>query len=70
MKEITERQKEVLAFLHVYVNEKGYPPTTREIADHFQFKSVNTVVDHLHGLEKKRYIRRDSGVARGISILK
>ena len=35
MKGITDRQKEVLNFISSYTEENSYPPTVRDISDHF-----------------------------------
>ena len=46
MKQITERQKEVLTFISEFTEENAYPPTVREIGDHFQI-SLRAVQDTL-----------------------
>ncbi|MDR0442205.1 MAG: transcriptional repressor LexA [Treponema sp.] len=53
MKELTERQKEVLSFIAGYVNNHSYPPTIREIAVHFSI-SVKGAHDHITALKRKR----------------
>jgi repressor LexA len=65
----TDKQQEVLTWVRQHVAEKGYPPTRREIADHFGFKSSNAAEAHLHGLEAKGFIRITAGTARGIQIV-
>ncbi len=70
MKRLTERQKSILESIATKVRTDGYPPTMQEIADEMGIKSKNGVVKHLQALEKKGYIRRASGGARGITILK
>ncbi|GHV56297.1 LexA repressor [Spirochaetia bacterium] len=52
MKELTERQKEVLSFIQAYKNEHNYPPTIRDIADFFSI-SVKGAHDHITALKKK-----------------
>jgi len=54
---ITERQKEILDAIKKYFEEKGKPPTLKEIGDMFGF-APSTVFQHLGALEKKGYIRR------------
>jgi repressor LexA len=64
---ITERQTRVLAFLHAFIREKGYPPTLREIGAHMGIRSTNGVNDHLRALERKGYIRHGNpGASRAI----
>ena len=57
--QITQKQKEVYDFLLKYTNDKGYPPSVREICEAVSLKSTSTVHGHLKRLEKKGYIYRD-----------
>jgi repressor LexA len=66
---LTERQGEVLAFITMYLGEKGYPPTVREIREAFHLRSNRGVIDHLRALERKGYIRRDPRSSRAIELL-
>ena len=66
---LTKRQSEVLAFIASASAETGRPPTVREIADHFGFRSPRAVSDHLAVLERKGWIERDAGSARGIRVV-
>jgi repressor LexA len=59
MKELTKRQWEVLAFIKNCIDAR-YPPTVREVADHFNI-SVKGAYDHLAALKKKGRIRMDRG---------
>ncbi|MDR1443918.1 MAG: transcriptional repressor LexA [Treponema sp.] len=56
MKELTQRQKVVLAFIDNFKQEKGYAPTIREIAEHFEI-SVKGAHDHVTALKKKGSLR-------------
>jgi repressor LexA len=58
VKELTERQREVLTFIRDYIQAHTYPPTIREIADDFEF-SVKGAHDHVGALKKKGYIKGD-----------
>jgi repressor LexA len=60
MKELTERQREVLSFIRNCINIRHYPPTVREVADHFDM-SVKGAYDHLAALKKKGRIRMGRG---------
>jgi repressor LexA len=66
MRELTTRQAEILAFIRNEVRTKGRPPTLREIGEQFGIKSTNGVDAHLLSLEKRGYIHRARGTARGI----
>lgn len=71
MMDLTVRQSMVLDFIIDYISVFGYPPTLREIASHMKIRSTNGVVDHLHALERKGYIRRTvSSASRGIEVLR
>ena len=59
--ELTTRQKEVLAFYQNRQRETGFVPTLQEAADHFGFKSLNSVRQHLCLIEKKGFVHRISG---------
>lgn len=69
MKGLTVKQKNILQWIAEKVKENGFPPTVQEIADEFSFKSKNAAHKHLEALEKKQYIRRFAGGARGITLL-
>ncbi|MFV0559197.1 MAG: transcriptional repressor LexA [Enterococcus sp.] len=62
------RQLEVLRFIYEQVNEKGYPPTVREIGEAVHLSSTSTVHGHLARLEKKGLIQRDPTKPRAIEL--
>ncbi len=64
--ELTERQREILAFINESIRERGYPPTLREIGARFGIKSTNGVNDHLRALEKKGYLHREDLKSRAL----
>ena len=64
--ELTDRQREVYDFLLGFWRNKGYPPSIREVAGHFGFKSTRAVVDHLGALERKGWIVRTRERSRAI----
>lgn len=59
----------ILDYIQKEVNEKGYPPSVREIAKAVGLASSSTVHGHLLRLENKGYIRRDPTKPRAIEIL-
>ncbi|MCX6149203.1 MAG: transcriptional repressor LexA [Ignavibacteriales bacterium] len=67
--ELTERQEEVLNFIKEHLNEKGYPPTLREIGKRFNIVSTFGVKRHLDALGKKGKINVDSNISRSITIV-
>ena len=52
MRQITDRQKEVLSFISDFTEKNVYPPTVREISEHFNV-SLRAVQDHIAALQKK-----------------
>ena len=68
MREITKRQKEVLDFIKQYITKHTFPPTIREISEHFGI-SVKGAYDHIKALEKKNFIHCNSGRSRTIEVL-
>lgn len=62
------KQLEVLRFIHERVEDKGYPPTVREIGEAVNLSSTSTVHGHLSRLEKKGWIQRDPTKPRAIEL--
>lgn len=69
MEDLTQRQKSILEFIQDKINEKGYPPSVREIGEAVGLKSPASVHSHLKTLEKYSYIRRDPSKPRAIEVL-
>jgi len=69
MKTLSSKQKEILAFLRRFREEKDYPPTIRDIVKACKISSTSVVDYNLKILEKEGYIRRDREVSRGIELL-
>jgi repressor LexA len=65
--ELTERQKEIFNFVKTFIKTRGYPPSVREIGEHFQIYP-RAVFDHLKALERKGYLKRESSMSRGIEV--
>lgn len=63
---LTQRQREILEFISASIVERGFPPTLREIGEHFNIKSTNGVNDHLKALEKKGHLRREDLKSRAM----
>lgn len=65
-KNLTKRQAGVFLYIYDYIQENHYPPTVREIADHFNISSTNGVVEHLKALSRKGFIEKDGFKSRAI----
>ncbi len=63
---LTFRQREILDFISASIVERGFPPTLREIGEHFSIRSTNGVNDHLKALEKKGHLRREDLKSRAM----
>src|SRR5205814_10347249 len=63
---LTHRQREILDFISASIAERGFPPTLREIGEHFHIRSTNGVNDHLKALEKKGHLRREDLKSRAM----
>jgi repressor LexA len=68
MKEPTERQQEVLAFIAEYLRVHAYPPTIRELADHFDI-SVKGAHDHVTALKRKGCLRQGDKKSRTMELI-
>ena len=57
MRELTDRQREVLEFIRIFGERHGVPPTVREIGERFHF-TARAAFDHLRALERKGMLER------------
>ncbi|MFO0566009.1 MAG: transcriptional repressor LexA [Polyangiaceae bacterium] len=69
MQGLTKRQEQTLAFIRHSIEQRGYPPTLREIGEHMGIKSTNGVNDHLRALERKGYLRREDMKSRALKLV-
>ncbi|MBU1167696.1 transcriptional repressor LexA [Patescibacteria group bacterium] len=67
-KQITKKQKEIFDYLIKFLKRKGYAPSYREIATHFDLSSVATVHKHLQGLKEHGLVSFQKGVARSLNV--
>lgn len=58
MEELAPRQKQLLDFVASYHDQKGIPPTLREIGEALGIRSTNGVSDHVKALVRKGYLER------------
>ncbi|HMJ09944.1 MAG TPA: transcriptional repressor LexA [Polyangiaceae bacterium] len=69
MQGLTKRQEQTLDFIRSSIEERGYPPTLREIGEHMGIRSTNGVNDHLRALERKGYLRREDMKSRALKLV-
>lgn len=63
MRELTDRQREVLNFIRGFSARHGVPPTVREIGERFRV-TPRAAFDHLRALERKGLLQRRSSARR------
>lgn len=66
---LTPRQHEVLAHLHLYVAEHGYPPTARELSAACALGGSHGAHRMLETLERKGYLTRERGKRRSLTLV-
>ncbi len=66
---LTSRQERILETIRASVNERGYPPTMREIGESVGLTSTSSVKHQLMALESKGYLRRDPNRPRAIDVI-
>lgn len=64
--DLTDRQREVYDYLRKFWQENSFPPTCRDIVEHFGFSGPTAAVCHLKALAKKGYIELTPKLSRGI----
>ena len=65
MTDLTRRQTDWLDFIRQFIDDRGFAPTRREFADHFGV-SPNGAQHAILTLERKGWLRRAPGTARGV----
>ncbi|MGI8575043.1 MAG: transcriptional repressor LexA [Egibacteraceae bacterium] len=67
-KALTARQKQVLDVIRAAVDERGYPPSVREIGQAVGLRSTSSVHNQLLTLERNGYLRRDPTRPRALEV--
>ncbi|HNQ06289.1 MAG TPA: transcriptional repressor LexA [Tetrasphaera sp.] len=66
---LTVRQRRVLDVIRTSIDQRGYPPSMREIGEAVGLVSPSSVAHQLHALERKGYLRRDPNRPRAIEVV-
>ena len=69
LRKLSERQRNILKYIQEHVEERGYPPSIREIGDRVGISSTSVVDYNLRALERDGLIRRDREVSRGLELV-
>jgi repressor LexA len=67
-KSLSDRQKNILAYIQEYVGEFGRPPTIREIGSAVSISSTSVVNYNLTKLKERGLVERDADVSRGLRL--
>jgi len=69
MGELSSRQQKIIEFIRRFWKDYHYPPTVRDIVNGCDISSTSVVDYNLAILEREGYIRRHSGISRGIELV-
>lgn len=68
MAELTKRQRQVLEYIRKVTEQRGYPPSVREIGDAVGLSSPSSVHAQLGTLADRGYLTRDPTKPRAITL--
>ncbi len=66
---VSDKQKEMLAFIEDFINHNGYPPTYEEIRVGLNISTKSLVNYHLAALENAGLLTRSPNTPRGIRLV-
>jgi len=66
--ELSSRQQAVLDYIRAFLEERGYPPSVREIVTGCGISSTSVAAFHLKRLEAKGCLRRHPDISRGLEL--
>ncbi|MFF0863986.1 transcriptional repressor LexA [Nonomuraea sp. NPDC003560] len=65
---LPQRQQRILATIRDWVVRRGYPPSTRELAQAVGLRSPSSVSKHLRSLEEQGFLSRGATMTRPIDV--
>ncbi|HEY8533212.1 MAG TPA: transcriptional repressor LexA [Micromonospora sp.] len=65
---LSARQRRILEFIRHWIEQRGYPPSVREIGEAVGLVSPSSVAYQLKELERKGFLRRDPHRPRAVDI--
>src|SRR5260221_13886463 len=68
MRGLRKREEKTLDYIRQSIEQRGYPPTLREIGEYMGIRPTNGVNDHLRALERKGYLRREDMKSRALRV--
>lgn len=66
---LTKRQREILDYLHDFIEQHGYAPSLEEVGRRFGLSSLATVHKHLTNLQEKGFIKRAWNRSRSVELV-
>ena len=69
LKEITDPQRRTLKEIRQFLNQRGFPPTIKELADILGISHASAH-GQVNQLVRKGYLRREPRKARGLAIIR
>ncbi len=63
---LTKKQRKTLDFIITFIEQKGYSPSYREIANGLKLSSVATVAQHVDTLVEKGFLEKGNNSARSL----
>ena len=65
---LTDRQRGILECIEACMEDRGFPPSVREIGDTVGLTSPSTVHNHLNTLQRLGFLERDPNLPRAIKV--
>ncbi|OIO08416.1 MAG: repressor LexA [Elusimicrobia bacterium CG1_02_63_36] len=66
--ELTPLQKRVLDFITECIQDRGVPPTVREIGKRCKIGAPSSVAYHIKQLESKGFLKHEGSISRGLTL--
>ncbi len=67
---LNEKTVAVYEFIDRFIEERGFPPTIRDVCEGMQFSSTNGARYHLDLLERGGFLRRNRKISRAMELLR
>ena len=65
---VSDKQKNILNFINIFVEKNGYAPTVREICTGVGLKSTSTVQYHIEKLINSGYLQKNYKKSRALTV--
>ena len=65
---VSDKQKNILNFINIFIEKNGYAPSIREICLGVNLKSTSTVQYHIEKLIKSGYLQKNYKKSRAITV--